>query len=160
VVIDVDERQLQDRIQEFIRQFGLLDQEHTPCGRPMPTSQAHALQILGRVGIATQRELAGRLNLDESTVSRLVNQLVGRGWVDRAIDEHNRRQSRLALTGEGRAALDDIRDASAAKFRLIRERIPPDKGDQVLEALDILIAAIGKDTNSDASSADQLVRAE
>jgi len=155
----MDEQQLQARIQEFIRQFGLLDQEHTPCGRSLPTSQAHALQILGHIGTATQRELAARLNLDESTVSRLVDQLVRLGWVDRAIDEHNRRQSRLALTAEGRAVLDDIRAASMAKFRRIRERIPPDQWDQVLDALDVLIAAIGKDANLDANPADVLTHA-
>lgn len=153
-MIDMDEQQLQERIQEFIRQFGLLDREHTPCGRAVPTSQAHALQILGRVGIATQRELAARLNLDESTVSRLVDQLVQRGWVQRAVDDHNRRQSRLALTAEGHGVLDDIREASAAKFRRIRERIPPDKWDQVLDALDMLISAIGKDEGLHAGDAD------
>jgi len=155
LVIDVSERQLQDRIQEFIRQFGLLNDEQTPCGRPLSTSQAHALQILGRVGVATQRELAARLNLDESTVSRLVDRLVRRGWVDRAIDEENRRQSRLALTASGCAALDDVRTASVAKFQMIWEQIPSDKRGQVLDALDVLISAIGKDTNSDASKADR-----
>ena len=154
MVTVVDEQQLQDRIREFIRQFGLLDQEYTPCGRPLPTSQAHALQILSDGGVATQRDLATRLNLDESTVSRLVDQLVRRGWVDRATDEHNRRQSRLALTAEGCAVLDDIRVASATKFHLIRERIPPDKWHNVLDALDVLIAAVGKDTSSDAYTAD------
>ena len=159
MVIDVEEQQLQERIQEFIRQFGLLDQEHTPCGFRLPISQAHALQVLGRVGIATQRELAARLSLDESTVSRLVDQLVRRGWVDRAIDADNRRQSRLGLTAEGRAVFDEIAEASVAKFRLIKERIPPERRDQVLDALDILIAAIGKDTNSDANTAAQRVYA-
>src|SRR5579859_4627980 len=105
MVIDVDEQQLQERVQDVIRQYGLLDQEHTPRGHPMPTSQVHALQILGRLGVATQRELAARLNLDESTVSGLVDQLVRGGWVDRAIDEQKRCQSRLALMSEGYAAL-------------------------------------------------------
>lgn len=141
----MDAQSLQDRIQELIRQFGLLDHEHTPCGRPMPTSQAHAVQVLGLLGTATQRELAARLNLDESTVSRLVEQLVQRGWVDRAVDEHNRRRSRLTLTAEGRVVLADIRQSSVAKVRLIQERIPPERRSQVLEALDTLIAAIGKD---------------
>lgn len=150
----VNERQLQERIQEFIRQFGLLDQEHTPCGRPLPTSQAHALQILGDGGVATQRELATWLNLDESTVSRLVDQLVRRGWVNRAINERNRRESRLVLTEEGQVVLDDIRAVSAAKFRLIRKRISPNEWQHVLDALDVLIAAVGKDTSTDANAAD------
>ena len=141
----MDEQPLRDRIQELIRQFGLLDHEHTPCGRPVPTSQAHAIQVLGLLGTATQRELAARLNLDESTVSRLVDHLVQRGWLERAVDEHNRRRSRLTLTAEGRAVLADICQASAAKFRLIQERIPPERRKQVLDALETLIAAIGKD---------------
>ncbi len=150
----MDDQQLQERVQEFIRRFGLLDQERTPCGRPMPTSHAHALQILGRGGGMTQRELAARLRLDESTVSRLVDRQVRSGWVERATDERNRRRSRLALTPAGHAVLDEVRRASAAKFRLIQDRIPPAQRGHILAAFDVLIAAIGEEPRAHAHPTD------
>jgi DNA-binding MarR family transcriptional regulator len=149
----VNEQALQERVREFVRRFGLLEQDQTPCGRPMPTSHAHALDILGRMGVATQRDLAAQLRLDESTVSRLVERLVRTGLLDRAVDERNRRQSRLTLTTAGDDALRELRRASTTKFRQMQDRIPPEKLGHVLEAFDVLIAAMGEDSGTHGDSA-------
>ena len=44
----------------------------TPCGRPVPIAEAHALLELSRTDRLTQQELAASLNLQKSTVSRIV----------------------------------------------------------------------------------------
>jgi DNA-binding MarR family transcriptional regulator len=141
----VEERELQQRVQEFIRGFGLLNPDETPCGRPIPLSQAHVLQVLGQSGESTQQALATRLNLDKSTVSRLVAQMVERKLVRKAVNPHNQRECRVALSREGRVVLDEVLEASSAKFRLLANRVPPGKGPQILEALDILNAALRKE---------------
>ena len=33
-------------MQEFVRQFGLLSADRTPCGKPLASSDAHALMVL------------------------------------------------------------------------------------------------------------------
>src|SRR5688572_20466722 len=75
---------LQGRITAFVRAFGLHQPDRTPCGTPVPTSEAHAVGELDRAGPLTQGELGRRLRLEKSTVSRLVAQLTRRGWVRRA----------------------------------------------------------------------------
>ena len=45
---------------------------------------------------------------DRTTVSRLADKLVGKGWVQRTPDAKDRRRLNLELTGEGRAALTQM----------------------------------------------------
>jgi hypothetical protein len=75
---------LQQEMIGFIRAFGLLSSDRTPCGQPMAPSDAHALTEIVSDGGLTQRELVDRLRLDRSSVSRLVDRLAVRGWVERA----------------------------------------------------------------------------
>ncbi|HLN63531.1 MAG TPA: MarR family transcriptional regulator [Symbiobacteriaceae bacterium] len=139
------EMALQQAVQEFVRSFGLLDQSTTPCGRPLPASQAHALQVLGEEGALPQQSLADRLGLEKSTVSRMVSDMVGRGWVDRAPNPANRREVRLSLTEAGSSMLDQILVAADSRCQAIWRRIPAEKQAQVLETLQLLARATRKE---------------
>jgi DNA-binding MarR family transcriptional regulator len=68
----------------------------------VPQSRAEdiSLPAVAARGIA-QGELAGLLNLDKSTVSRLAAGLERKGWVRRGRDEDNQRYVRLYLTPQG-----------------------------------------------------------
>ncbi len=134
--------ELQRRVREFVRAFGLFASERTPCGLPIPLSQAHALQVLGESSQITQQTLALRLRLDKSTTSRVVASLVERGWVVKERGELDRREARLALSAAGQTLLAELREASAARYHELLSRIPPGKRAQVLEALDLLTAAL------------------
>jgi DNA-binding MarR family transcriptional regulator len=59
-------------------------------------------------------ELARCIRLDSSTVSRQVKHLEDRGYLERSGDPHDRRASRLRLTDQGRAVLDEAMRARAA----------------------------------------------
>jgi len=75
---------LQTRLVAFVRAFGLHRPDETPCGAPVPVSEAHALAVLAQLGPLTQSQLVRHLALRKSTVSRLVDQIVARGWAQRA----------------------------------------------------------------------------
>lgn len=49
-------------------------------------------------------ELADHVLITRPTATRIVDRLVGRGWIDRRDDEVDRRIIRLELTAVGRAA--------------------------------------------------------
>ncbi len=131
----MDEQMLREQIQTFIRQFGLLEQEHTPCHLSLTPSQAHALQVLGQAERLTQYQLAEKLRLEKSTVSRLVQSLVERGWVERTSNPDNRREVLLALTDAGYTSLEEVQAHAMAKYRTIWSHIPEDRRVQVLDAL-------------------------
>ena len=125
-----------------VRALGLLRPDTTPCGQPMSISEAHALGELHHGGPVSQQALADALRLQKSTVSRLVDSLVNRGWVERAVNPDDRREVRLTLTAAGQAAVEQLSAAATAKYRGIWERIPPEKRPQVVEALAVLNDAL------------------
>jgi DNA-binding MarR family transcriptional regulator len=132
---------LQARISAFVRAFGLHQPDQTPCGQPVPVSEAHALGELGRDGPLTQLELARRLRLEKSTVSRLVSQLATRGWVQRGKRDGDARLVLLELTDSGRKAAADLAAARAARFAQLLEAIPADQRQPVIDALTLLVEA-------------------
>ena len=133
---------LQERMVELIRAFGLHRPDATPCGKPVSVSEAHALMELARTERLSQNELAARLVLEKSTVSRLVGGLVARGWVERERDPTDGRAVRLGLTERGARAAAEIGDARRQKFDGVLERIPEEERSAVLEALAVLTEAM------------------
>lgn len=133
---------LQERMVALVRAFGLHRPDETPCGQPLPVSEAHALAELARGDGLSQNELAARLRLEKSTVSRLVGQLAARGWIERERDPSDGRAVCLRLTERGAALAGDIAEARRRKFAAVLERIPDDERDQVLRALDVLTEAM------------------
>lgn len=138
------EEELRRAVQAFVRNFGLLNQDATPCGQPMSPSQAHALQVLGESESLTLQGLADCLHLDKSTASRMISQLVARQWVRRVQNPENRREVLLGLSEQGETVLADIMTSSDTMYRSILGHIPVDQHEQVLEALRLLTAAVKK----------------
>lgn len=141
----MSEQQLQQGVRRFVRTFGLLHRSMTPCGLSLTTSHAHALQMLGEQAPLTLGTLADHLGLEKSTASRLVSNLADRGWVGRAENPKNRRELHLSLTEAGARTLRGITEASDARYARILRGIPAEKRNQVLESLELLIAAARKE---------------
>ena len=135
---------LQARIIAFVRAFGLYQPDRTPCGQPLSVSEAHAVTELDRDGPLTQVDLAGRLRLTKSTVSRLVDQLTVRGWVQRHRRDGDGRLVWLEVTDAGHQAAGELATARAARFSSLLEAIPTDRRQTVVEALALLVEAAHK----------------
>ena len=138
----MDERLLHEQIQTFIRLFGLLEQDHTPCHYPLSPSQAHALQILRQQEWLSLHHLADELHLEKSTVSRLVTGLVERGWVERPVNPDNRREVRVQLTNTGRAIAEEVHLSASAWYRDIWQRLSDAQRAQILDSLATLNATL------------------
>ena len=65
-------------------------------------SEVFALGELSEEGALSQQDLAERLGLEKSTVSRLAAGMEARGWLSRQREATNRRFYQLHLTDEGR----------------------------------------------------------
>ncbi|AJY76881.1 transcriptional regulator [Paenibacillus beijingensis] len=115
--------ELRGMMQQFIRLFGLLEQTRTPCGFSMSLSQVFSLQELEKEPL-TITELANRLQLERSSVSRLIDGLVKGGFVSRELNEHNRREVVLTLTGKGTDSIQRLRDQSVEFYGAILGKMP------------------------------------
>lgn len=122
----------------FVRNFGLHQPDHTPCGQPLPVSEAHALAEIARDGRLRQVELVRRLRLEKSTVSRLVANLAARGWLHRSIPSDDGRGVLLELTDAGVTAAAVQADARRARLSGLLSRIPDERRAAVVQALQTL----------------------
>jgi DNA-binding MarR family transcriptional regulator len=128
----------QEALMRFVRNFGLHQPDRTPCGQPLPVSEAHAMVEIARQGRIRQVELARRLRLEKSTVSRLVANLVGRGWVCRETADGDGRGVLLVLTDAGATAAARQADARRARLTALLDRVPDDQRAAVVRALQTL----------------------
>jgi DNA-binding MarR family transcriptional regulator len=133
---------LQEEMMALVRAFGLHQPDRTPCGEPIPVSEAHTLAALAGNAPLTQQELGHRLRLEKSTVSRLVRQVEARGWVTRSGDDRDGRVVRLALTEQGQQVAGELANARAAKFTRLIGAIPEEQRAAVLSSLRVLVEAM------------------
>lgn len=131
----------QRRFVAFVRAFGLHRPEQTPCGAPITVSEAHALSVIDEQGLLSQNDLADRLELQKSTVSRLVDQLEQRGWARRRTGDHDGRSRLVGLTTEGEKVAGEIAHRRRARLAGLLDRIPESDRAAVLAALDTLVEA-------------------
>ncbi len=124
----------------FVRSFGLHHADETPCGEPIPVSEAHAIAALAD-GPISQRELGERLMLTKGTVSRIVDLLSQRGWVQRTQSEHDARAVEIRLTTSGRAAAKRLSKRRAVRLTALLNAIPASERANVVHALTRLTEA-------------------
>jgi DNA-binding MarR family transcriptional regulator len=79
-------------------------------GQTVEMSQWSTLRRIGRTP-CTMSELARYKGVGLPTISKSVDMLVRRGWVERWIDTSDRRQTLVRLTPAGRTVLADCRSA-------------------------------------------------
>ena len=103
------------------------------CG--VNTSQCFLLVEIGRKPGICVKELAEALRLDKSSISRSVEELVQKGYVNREPSREDRRSVVLSLSDSGRERFDKIENDMDMKFRKVLSGIETEKREQVLEAL-------------------------
>lgn len=122
----------------LIRALGLHRPDQTPCGAPVSVGEAQALFELADDPGISQNELAARLHLEKSTVSRLAKILERRGWLDRLRDKSDSRLLRLRLTAAGSKAVQRLSASRRARFATVFEAIPVRERDALLDSLSLL----------------------
>jgi DNA-binding MarR family transcriptional regulator len=106
-------------------------------------SQCVALETLRREGPMPVRELAQRMGLDTSTVTRLVDGLVRDALARRTRDEKgDRRRVFVSLTEEGGELAGRLECCADDYCERILESIPAGRREDVYHALELLVKAI------------------
>ncbi|MBG0831890.1 MarR family transcriptional regulator [Planomonospora sp. ID67723] len=108
----------------LVRVGGLLEPQEYG-GLRASLSEVFALGELGEAGTLSQQELAARLGLEKSTVSRLAAGMEGRGWLSRERDPANRRFYRLRLTPQGQDATERIGQEFRRTHAALLEALTP-----------------------------------
>ena len=116
-------REFRRYIREIEREveYQLKDQSNC-CGVTM--AQCHVLMELDDMGTTSIVDLAKRLRLDTSTLSRTVDSLVREMYIDRTINPINRRFVEVKLTDKGQLKADDINNSCDSFYHELFQRVP------------------------------------
>ena len=117
-------------IQQIARSSGFLEsvqRPHEHAGVRLSVSETFALGELVEAGTLSQQELAARLGLEKSTVSRLAAGMAERGWLSRERDAVDRRLYRLRLTDEGRDVAGRVGAEISAHHRVVLAELTQDE---------------------------------
>ena len=119
----------------LVRSLGVLRPDVTPCGERMSVSEAHSIAELYDLGPLSQLTLGTNLRLQKSTVSRLVDQLVERGWAERIADDMDGRVSLVGLTVVGRRRAEGLATARRQRFADLLEPLTAEERSMTAAAL-------------------------
>ncbi len=138
---------LHDLLMELARLTSVLHPDPTTPGRSLPLSQAFALHELDMGEALSQRDLARRLRLEKSTVSRLVAEMEQEGLLVRDRDPGNRRYYRLRLTERGRAAHARMATGFHDRYERLVSGMSTAEREALLVGLPALIRVLGHELN-------------
>jgi DNA-binding MarR family transcriptional regulator len=132
--------QLRRLLQQLAQAGGLLE-VHDHGGVHVSVSEVFALGELSEASTLSQRDLADRLGLEKSTVSRLAAGMERRGWLARERDQANRRLYRMRLTTKGRAVAARVGEDLRARHAALFAALTPDERAALALGLSGLIRA-------------------
>jgi DNA-binding MarR family transcriptional regulator len=123
-----------------VRKLGLLEKDQSMCCG-LTLTQSHALVEIGRQKHMSVNELAQLLDLDKSTVSKVVEQLVKKSLLLRKTQAADRRFVALELTDHGKELFESTESSMERYYSGILAALPAVKQQQVIESLELLSAA-------------------
>jgi DNA-binding MarR family transcriptional regulator len=141
-VASSESEQLHQLFMDLVRVAGLLQPDHELPGFSVSMSQAFALHELDEGVPLSQQELAERLLLEKSTVSRMVADLEDKGMVRRERDTANRRTYRVLLTDKGRDFHARISAGYGTQYHRWTAAMTPAEREALLVGLPALIRAV------------------
>lgn len=107
----------------------------TLAGTNLPPSAVHALVEIGARGAMTAGELCDVLILEKSSVSRMVRKLIEAGELAEGASGKDGRAKPLSLTPQGRKTLSRIDSFARHQVATALERMPPEIGRNLAEAM-------------------------
>lgn len=118
---------------QLVRELGFMG--GTLAGTRYPPSAVHALIEIGRAGSLSARDLCGLLNLDKSSVSRMLRKLIEAGEVEPLPDGQDARSKLLSLTAKGQGSLKSINDLARLQVDAALALLPAETRRQAVDGL-------------------------
>lgn len=117
--------ELHSAVSDLVRVYQFRDRDKICC-YDVSVTQCYALEVLAEKGPMRSQTLADQLRLDKSTVTRVVDALERKGYVERRRDADDSRALALAITGGGRALYEKINGELIAQQAELLADLDPD----------------------------------
>ncbi|KAF0111763.1 MAG: transcriptional regulator MarR family [Chloroflexi bacterium] len=141
--LDLFASNLQRLISHLVREYELCDQICTGQYR-LTASQGYTILTLPESESMTMNALSEAMGLANSTMTRMVDQLVEKGFVRRMTDDEDRRVVRVCLTLQGQESRHNLEQAQQYFFGLVLAEISREERQDILQSFERVVTAIEK----------------
>jgi DNA-binding MarR family transcriptional regulator len=143
----VESARLHELLLEVVRAASLLHAGQGAGTEAVSLSQLLALHELDTGRTLSQQELAERLRLEKSSVSRLAAELERHGLLKRERDPDDQRQYRLRITDEGRTVHERMRHDFHRHYESWVTAMTPAERAALLKGLPALVRVLRQHSN-------------
>ncbi|MFQ6041150.1 MAG: MarR family winged helix-turn-helix transcriptional regulator [Candidatus Poribacteria bacterium] len=133
--------EVKELILEFVKLYNILDRDEKAC-YGVTVQQCYTLLAFERNGKMTMNELSAELGLSSSTMTRNVDILARRGYIERIRDDNDRRLVLVQLTESGRELTAKLRQCEGDFFAEALRTIPESEWGNVASSLQLLLTAL------------------
>jgi len=134
---------LLDGLRALLRTQQISERANAACC-DMSMAQAATLHVLYLEGGMRFGALGRRLGIAPSTLTRNVERIEARGWIERRPDPADGRAFRIDLTATGRSRARQIEDQNQRFARLLLTELGPERGKGAVDGLFHLLEAIDR----------------
>jgi DNA-binding MarR family transcriptional regulator len=132
-------KEIRDLMDTVMKDMYLLDKEiETTFG--LTSARVFTLLAFNTSEIMKMKELSNALSLTSSTMTRMIDNLVKEGLVERGHEPRDRRLVIVKLTNEGKRLTGNIKEYKEKYFKSVMENVESD-GKEMASSLKILIDA-------------------
>lgn len=135
---------------QLVREFGFLDK--TIAGTDLSGSGVHAMLEIGLHPGITAKELAARLKLEKSTVSRLLKSLESRGEIAQTRSRTDARSFGLSLTAAGRETFARIDNYGNDQALQALSRIKGSQAEVIARSMTAYAEALGSPVDTETAA--------
>ena len=141
--LDTQVAEFHREIVEFVKKYQFRDRnEMVSCG--ISVSQCYILETLNTYGTLNAQELADKMYLKISTITRLVDSLVERGFVSREKNPEDQRFKLIKLSRAGKKTYLKAWSAFFSSEKRILENLTPEQRVVLIDVLKALNSSFTK----------------
>ncbi|MBI4641710.1 MAG: MarR family transcriptional regulator [Candidatus Tectomicrobia bacterium] len=140
-LLEKQAKALYHAVTELVRKYQFRDRNEICC-HGISVSQCYTMSTLGESGVLSMHELADKMHLTVSTMTRVIDQLVEKGLAKRKTSPEDRRVCCVQLTKEGESLLKTIEGELVDVEKQILEKIKPTERETMIRAIEDLSRAM------------------
>jgi len=132
-----------EMIQKLVRVFQLFERDQIKV-HGFTTTQCYTLLEISKFGSLSMNEISEKMNLNSSTMTRILDKLVRDEYILRCKDDNDKRIVIVSLTEKGIEAASKLNDSVKSYYKKIIQNIPEGQVEEILKSVNILQKAFEK----------------
>ncbi|MDO5047229.1 MAG: MarR family transcriptional regulator [Anaerococcus sp.] len=105
-------------------------------------SQSITLYYIGRFEPISQKELARKMNIKESTMTGILDRLEKEGYIERSIDSGDLRKKTLSLSGLGQAKIEEVCEVTRDFHSAADSFVSEEEEENIIKVIENIVSAI------------------